>query len=323
MKKLAALLVLLVLCLTAASAMPAAAADTSYPTKPIKLIVGYAPGGGVDTTARIFAKYAKEFLGQPVIITNITGGGGSIGAREVLKAKPDGYTLLWMHEAILSAYITGVANFSWEEFTPLGKAVATCDAIVVRADSPWKTIDDFMNYLKKNPGKVRMPVEIGSMSQLELAAIDNAAGGHKIVPVSGGGGATRIPKLLGGFLDAASLNAPSVPQYVKDGSLRPLAVCTPQRSPFLPNVPTLMEKGYNVNKPFNMYMFAPKNLSPEIANKINLALKKWTADKRVKADLAKILASPSYMTQKQQVEYLTNLSVYLKSVAKEAGIGKK
>ena len=84
-----------------------------------------------------------------------------------------------------------------------------------------------------------------------------------------------------------------------------------------------MEKGYNVNKPFNMYMFAPKNLSPEIANKINLALKKWTADKRVKADLAKILASPSYMTQKQQVEYLTNLSVYLKSVAKEAGIGKK
>ncbi|MEG1824032.1 MAG: tripartite tricarboxylate transporter substrate binding protein [Cloacibacillus sp.] len=311
-----------VLSLVACSCVAAIAADT-YPSKPIKMVVGYAPGGGVDTTARIFAKYAEEFLGQPIIITNITGGGGSIGAREVLKAKPDGYTLLWMHEAILSGYITGVAKFSWEEFTPLGKAVATCDAIVVKADAPWKTIDEFMVYLNKNPGKVKMPVEIGSMSQLELAAIDNAAGGKKIVAVSGGGGATRIPKLLGGFLDAASLNAPSIPQYVKDGSLRPLAVCTPERSPFFPGLPTLKERGYDVNKPFNMYVFGPKELPKAVVIKINGALKQMTADPRVKKDLAAILASPSFMTPEEQVKYLANLTKYLQGVAKKAGINQK
>ena len=317
-----AVLGMLVLSVLVFSGLPVCAAD-NYPAKPIKMIVGYAPGGGVDTTARIFAKYAEEFLGQPVIITNVTGGGGSIGAREVLKAKPDGYTLLWMHEAILSGYITGVAKFSWEEFAPLGKAVATCDAIVVKADSPWKTIDEFMTYLKNNPGKIKMPVEIGSMSQLELAAIDNAAGGKKIVAVSGGGGATRIPKLLGGFLDAASLNAPSIPQYVKDGSLRPLAVCTPERSPFFPDLPTLMEKGYNVNKPFNMYVFGPKGLPSNVISKVNSALKKFSDDARVKKDLAAILAVPSYMTPGDQAKYLTDLTVYLKDVAKKAGINQK
>ena len=317
-----AVLGMLVLSVLVFSGLPVCAAD-NYPAKPIKMIVGYAPGGGVDTTARIFAKYAEEFLGQPVIITNVTGGGGSIGAREVLKAKPDGYTLLWMHEAILSGYITGVAKFSWEEFAPLGKAVATCDAIVVKADSPWKTIDEFMTYLKNNTGKIKMPVEIGSMSQLELAAIDNAAGGKKIVAVSGGGGATRIPKLLGGFLDAASLNAPSIPQYVKDGSLRPLAVCTPERSPFFPDLPTLMEKGYNVNKPFNMYVFGPKGLPSNVISKVNSALKKFSEDARVKKDLAAILAVPSYMTPGDQAKYLTDLTVYLKDVAKKAGINQK
>ena len=317
-----AVLGMLVLSVLVFSGLPVCAAD-NYPAKPIKMIVGYAPGGGVDTTARIFAKYAEEFLGQPVIITNVTGGGGSIGAREVLKAKPDGYTLLWMHDAILSGYITGVAKFSWEEFAPLGKAVATCDAIVVKADSPWKTIDEFMTYLKNNPGKIKMPVEIGSMSQLELAAIDNAAGGKKIVAVSGGGGATRIPKLLGGFLDAASLNAPSIPQYVKDGSLRPLAVCTPERSPFFPDLPTLMEKGYNVNKPFNMYVFGPKGLPSNVISKVNSALKKFSEDARVKKDLVAILAVTSYMTPGDQAKYLTDLTVYLKDVAKKAGINQK
>ncbi|MPN17960.1 hypothetical protein SDC9_165318 [bioreactor metagenome] len=180
-----------------------------------------------------------------------------------------------------------------------------------------------MTYLKNNPGKIKMPVEIGSMSQLELAAIDNAAGGKKIVAVSGGGGATRIPKLLGGFLDAASLNAPSIPQYVKDGSLRPLAVCTPERSPFFPDLPTLMEKGYNVNKPFNMYVFGPKGLPSNVISKVNSALKKFSEDARVKKDLAAILAVPSYMTPGDQAKYLTDLTVYLKDVAKKAGINQK
>ena len=242
---------------------------------------------------------------------------------EVLKARPDGYTLLWMHEAILAGYVTGVAKFNWDEFTPVGRAVATCDAITVKADSPWKTIDDFMAYLKDNPGKVKMPVEIGSTSQLELAAIDNAAGGGRIVAVSGGGGATRIPKLLGGFLDAASLNAPSIPQYVKDGSLRPLAVCTPERSPFFPELPTLLEKGYDVRKPFNMYVFGPQGLSKDVVARVNEALKKFSEDPRVEKDLAAILAVPSYMTPDEQAKYLTDMTVYFQGVAKKAGINQK
>lgn len=313
--------VLLVICaLLIVGANPGMAA---YPEKPIKMIVTYNPGGGNDATARIFSKYAEEFFGQPMVIANVAGAGGIVGAREVLESKPDGYTLLWMHEALITGYISGVADFTWEELTPICQTCATADVIVVKKDSPYKDIDEFMEYVKNNPKKVRMPINIGATTHFEMAAIDIAAGGDKIIPVAAGGGADRLKKLLGGFVEASSLNAPSVPQYVEAGEIRPLAVSTPERSPFFPDVPTFLEKGYNVKKTYNMNVFGPPGMDPEVVKIISEAFKKMTEDPRVKEDLAKFMASPHYLDQNSLRAFLKDMNNVFSEVAEKANIGKQ
>lgn len=300
----------------------ATAGMAEYPDKPIKMVVTYNPGGGNDATARVFSKYAQEFLGQTMVITNIDGAGGIVGAREVLNAKPDGYTLLWMHEALTTGALSGVADFTWKNLTPICQTCATADVLVVKADSPIKNVDEFMAYIKKNPKKVRMPINIGATTHFEMAAIDIAAGGNKIVPVASGGGGDRLKKLLGGFVEAASLNAPSVPQYVEAKQIRALAVSTPERSPFFPDVPTFIEKGYNVNKPYNMNVFGPANMDPAVVKKISAAFKKMAEDPRVKADLAGFMATPHYLDQAQLTKFLSDLDKNFGEIAKKANIGK-
>ncbi|MDD2296595.1 MAG: tripartite tricarboxylate transporter substrate binding protein [Sphaerochaetaceae bacterium] len=294
----------------------------AYPDKPIKMVVTYNPGGGNDSTARVFSKYAQEFLGQTVVITNIAGAGGIVGAREVLNANPDGYTLLWMHEALTTGALSGVADFTWKDLTPICQTCATADVLVVKSDSPIKNVDEFMTYIKNNPKKVRMPINIGATTHFEMAAIDIAAGGDKIIPVASGGGADRLKKLLGGFVEASSLNAPSVPQYVKAGEIRAIAVSTPERSPFFPDVPTFIEKGYKVIKPYNMNVFGPPNMDPEVVKTISVAFKKMAADPRVKADLAGFMASPHYLDQAQLTKFLNDLDINFGEIAKKAKIGK-
>ncbi|MDO5116232.1 MAG: tripartite tricarboxylate transporter substrate binding protein [Synergistaceae bacterium] len=298
------------------------AAFAVYPERPIKMVVTYKPGGGNDATARVFAKYSEEYFGQPIIITNIDGAGGIVGAREVYKAKPDGYTLLWMHEALTTGNLTGVADFKWSDLTPICQTCATADVIVVRSDFPAKNIDEFIEYVKNNPKKVRMPINIGATTHFEMAAIDIAAGGNKIVHVASGGGSDRLQKLLGGFVEAASLNAPTVPQYVQSGQIRALAVSTPERSPFLPEVPTFKEKGYNVVKPYNMNVFGPAKMDSDVVRTISETFKKMSEDPRVKSDLAKFLAMPHYLDQTELEKFLKELDRNFGEIAEKANLKK-
>lgn len=298
-------------------------AMASYPDRPIKLVVTYKPGGGNDATARVFAKYSEEYFGQPIIVTNIDGAGGIVGARDVFKSKPDGYTLLWMHEALTTGNLTGIADFKWSDMTPVCQTCATADVIVVRSEFPCKDISEFMTYVKNNPKKVRMPINIGATTHFEMAAMDIAAGGGKIIHVASGGGSDRLKKLLGGFVEAASLNAPTVPQYVKSGQIRALAVSTPERSPFLPDIPTFKEKGYNVIKPYNMNVFGPAGMDAKVVQKIADTFKKMSEDSRVRNDLAKFLAVPHYLNQKELKVFLKDLDENFGEIADKAKLKKK
>src|SRR5665648_379491 len=117
-------------------------AAQSYPEKPIKMVVPYGPGGGSDITARIFAKYAEEYFGQPMVVANITGAGGAVGGQEVLDSQADGYTLFWHHQAMHAGYHTGVADYTWDSFTPICTAAGVeGNCILVDDEAPWNTIE--------------------------------------------------------------------------------------------------------------------------------------------------------------------------------------
>jgi len=180
-------MILLLACiLMVAVCFESVAAEKPYPNKPIKMVVPYAPGGGSDISARIFANYAEEYFGQPMIVANIAGAGGSVGGQEVLNSKADGYTLFWHHAAMHVAYHTGVADFTWDSFTPICQGAFSQDVIAVSKDAPWNTIEELMAYIEENPKKVRIGVNIGATTHFVGVGMDLATGGGNIIFVAGG-----------------------------------------------------------------------------------------------------------------------------------------
>lgn len=293
---------------------------SDYPAKPVKIVVPYSPGGLSDTTARLVAKFIEKrhLLDVPIVIVNIKGGGGVIGAREVLKAKPDGYTLLWHHHSMLTAFTFGNSAFTWSDFVPIASLVNTGATMVVRADSPWKTLEDLINYAKKNPGKVRYGINPGTMSH--LGGISHAlAMGVKFTFVPGGGDSIRIPQLLRGEIDVTSSGGLTI-QYIKSGELRPLAYVGTKRHPILPDVPTLLEKGINSYEEFTLGLFAPKGTPKYVVKTWNEVFEKLSKDADFMAEVEKKVCFVRYMPHDEFVQYLKKEQERCLEIALKAGI---
>jgi len=294
-----------------------------YPTKPIKLVVPYNPGGGSDISARIFAKYAEEFFGQPIIVANISGAGGSVGGQEVLNSKPDGYTLFWHHAAMHVSYHTGVADFTWDSFTPVCQPAYANNCVVVATDAPWNTIEELMAYIKENPGKVRMGVNIGATTHFIGVGMDIATGGGNIVFVAGGGDSDRITKLLGGFIDFTPNTLSTAIDFIAAGKVKGLAITSPERTPYLPDIPTLVERGFDVISVFDYGVFAPPGLPQEIVDIISKTFEKMTKDERVIKDLDKLTITPLYRNHEEFVMRLLEEDARYYKLARFAGLIKE
>lgn len=301
-----------------------AEAEESYPTKPIKLVVPYNPGGGSDISARIFAKYAEEYFGQPIIVTNITGAGGSVGGQEVLDSKPDGYTLFWHHAAMHVAYHTSVADFTWDSFTPVCQGAFTeGNCIVVAADAPWNNIEELIDYIKENPGEIKMAVNIGATTHFIGVGLDVVTGGGKINFVAAGGDSDRITKLLGGFVDVIPNTISVAKEFIDAGKVKGLAITGPDRSKALSEVPTFVEKGYNIISVMDYGVFAPPGLPNEIADIISKAFEKMTKDERIIKDCNEHGLTPLYRNQEDFKKRLLEEDVRYYKLARFAGLIKK
>jgi tripartite-type tricarboxylate transporter receptor subunit TctC len=302
----------------------ASTAAEKFPAKPIKIIVPFAPGGGSDVSIRVYAKYAQEYLGQPFVVANIAGGGGTVGALETLKARPDGYTLFWHHEAIHVSYLTGVADFGWSAFYPVCEAGYAVDLVGVKKEAPWNTIDEFMQYIKANPGKLRMAATIGATTHFTTVEMDLATGGgNKIVLVSSGGDSDKATKILGGFIEAGVFSMPGVASFIEAGKIKGLATTGPERSKFMPDLPSMVERGYEVLSEKNYVIFAPPKLPKDVAEVLAKAFEKMTKDPRVVKDLAVQTVTPLYFNHEEVVKRLTQIEARYAKIAKAAGISKK
>ena len=277
------LLSLIVSALFVAAAAPAAMAQDNYPSRTIRIVVPYAPGGATDIVARIVADEMQKIAHQPVIVLNKPGAFGMIAIDEMVKSAPDGYTLM-------------VGNVSTNAITPVlykdkmnfdyGKKVAAVTNLIgipafllvtTANDFPVKSLKDLIAYAKKNPGKVRYgTVGVGSYPHYDMAYFDKKAGGLDMVALPNKNGASGvIQDLLRGDTQAAFLNVASSAGQVRAGKLRPIAMVNDKRLKDYPDVPTMAELGYKgVGTVAWNGMFAPAETPQPVLQKIHdLAIK--------------------------------------------------
>jgi len=226
-------------------AAPAAAQDT-YPSHSIELVVPYQAGGGADVMARAFAQAAGPLLPQPFVVVNKPGAAGMIGWNEVIKAPPDGYKVAVTAVEITFLRHLGLTKHSHKELTPVARLNADPAVFVVRADSPYHTLKDLLDAARKDPGNLRVGnAGHGSMWHLASAALADQAGvTFNHIPYTGG--APSLLALMGGHIDAVTVSTPEAAAYVAAGKLRPLVMMAEQRVKGYENTPTAKELGMDL-----------------------------------------------------------------------------
>lgn len=249
-----------------------------YPTKPINMLVALAPGGIVDSSIRVLASKAEKFLGQPFIISNNGGGGGSVAFGILAREKPDGYHLVGSPNSPLVRipHLRSVP-YRIEDFIPIMHFGTSEAGLVVRADSPWKTLKEFVEYARKNPWKVTLAIPgTGTPQHIAMEYIGKKEGIQwTMVPYSGG--APGITALLGGHVTAYSGSTVWVP-HVKAGSLRLLSTNGERRMKAFPEVPTLRQLGYDYSDEAIYMVTAPKGTPLSIVKKLDDAFRKAMDD---------------------------------------------
>jgi tripartite-type tricarboxylate transporter receptor subunit TctC len=285
------------LALTMAVAVSAAAAhaQTPWPTKPIKILVGYAPGGSTDVTARIIAQALSERLGQPVIIENRPGAAGNIAAEAAARADPDGYTLTMSTSSTFATNPSLYKSLPFDvqaDFAPIALTAFIPNLLVVNPSVPANNVAELITYLKANPDKVNFGSSGNGSSQHISAALFNSLAGVQMAHISYRGGAPAVNDLLGGQVQVIFAPLVEVLQQVRADRLRALGITTAKRSPLLPDVPTIAETlpGYEVRL-WNG-LLAPAKTPPDIIDRINRAAIDALRSNEVKAKLAEQGSEP-------------------------------
>jgi tripartite-type tricarboxylate transporter receptor subunit TctC len=238
----------------------------AYPDKPIKMIVPWAAGGDTDAIFRVIADGVEKPLGQPVVVVNITGASGTVGAREAKAAPPDGYTLFSVHDSIHTTYWTGVSNVSYQDFEPICLCTATPSMLAVYGQAPWNSLRELIDDAKRRPEQITVGATLGSTSHFFPAMLAQAAG-VKFKYVSYEGTAPRMTALLGGHVMLGESNLTQIDK-VKAGQMKLLAVATEKRLAEVPDVPTFKEAGYDITYAVNRGLLVPKGTPEAIRAKL-------------------------------------------------------
>jgi tripartite-type tricarboxylate transporter receptor subunit TctC len=255
--------------------------------RPVRLIVGFAPGGGTDTVARLMGQWLSERLAQPFLIENRTGAGSNIAAEAVVNAPPDGYTLLMGGTTnVVNTTLYDKLNFVFHrDIAPVAGIISAPMVIDVNPSVPVKTVPEFIAYAQANPGRLNMGSGGIGTSQHIAGELFKMMTGVNLVHVPYRGGAPAIADLVAGHVQVMFDVLPESIEYIRAGKLRPLAVTTATRFPALPDIPTVTEfvPGYEANTWWGVG--APRNTPFEIIDKLNKEINTALADPKIKARL--------------------------------------
>jgi tripartite-type tricarboxylate transporter receptor subunit TctC len=278
---------------TSAAALPAlsrVAAALDYPTRPVRIIVGYAAAGPSDIVGRLVGQWLSDRLGQQFIVENRPGAGSNIGTELVLRAPPDGYTLLLVGTTnAINATLYRNLNFNFiHDIAPVASIMRTASVMAVNPSFPAKTVPEFITFAKANPGKINMATAgVGSPPHV-YGELFNALAGTDLIPVHYRGGGLGLVDLLAGQVQVMFEGITSSIEYVRAGKLRALAVTTAARSEVLTDVPTVGEfvPGYEASGWFGLG--APDKTPGDIIDKLHKAVNASLVDPKVKARIAEL-----------------------------------
>jgi tripartite-type tricarboxylate transporter receptor subunit TctC len=271
-----------------AAALPAfsrLAKAQAYPARPVRLVIGYTPGGSADLTARLIGQWLSERLGQSFVVENRPGGGTNIATEAVVRAPPDGYTLLLVAPAnAINATLYDKLNFNFlRDVEPVAGLIRFPNVVVVNPAVPVNTIPELISYAKANPGKLNM-ASSGNGSTIHMSGeLFKMLTGIDMVHVPYRGGAPALTDLIAGQVHVMFDNIPTCAEHVKTGKLRGLAVTSTTRSEVLPDLPTVADflPGYEASAWYGIA--APKNTPAEIIGKLNKEVNAALADPAVKS----------------------------------------
>lgn len=293
------------------------ASTTDWPKETITLIVPASAGGGTDLMARLWAQYASEKLGVSVVVSNVTGSGGSTGIQQAHDAKNDGYTALFFHNNVVINYLSGLTSFDHTGFE-VGPEFAYDDpcALFVKADNKygWKSLSDVIATAKENPGTITVATEIGSYTYFELLSIQQATGAEFAI-TDGGSNSEKITGLLGGAFDVM-LNAYSTAgSYAESGEFLCLGIPTEERSSICPNVATFKEQGIDmIYDGYYFSLFFPEGTDQAIVDKIDAVTKEICEDENVIAKIQEMNYQIKNVSAADNKVQFDNLETYYKDL---------
>lgn len=278
-------------------ASQASGGTANYPDKPIQMIVPFTPGGTTDIAARALAGVINKYMpnGQTVAVINKDGGGGTIGVSELFQAKGDGYTI----GMVTSGPMTikphgGQVAYKPEDFKPVLEVVATPNVLIVKSDSPWKSFDEWLDYVKANPGNFNYSTTGTGLTQHITMESIQVKTGTKLTHVPFNGGSPAIMAMLGGNVAGAFVQTTEAMPYILDGTARPLFVAGTFKPEELKDVPMLSDKKIDVRGDVWTGIAVPKDVPDEIVTILHDSFKKALEDPAVVDQFKKIGAAPVY-----------------------------
>jgi len=275
-------------------------AQAPYPSKPITMIVPFPPGGVADIVGRPLAAQMERVFKQPVVVTNRTGAGGAVGMAAAAKSAPDGYTILMALSSIsifpVSDRIQGRApSYEMRDFAPIALITADPTVLVVGADSPWKTLKEFVDSAKAYPGQINYSSS-GVYGTLHVAMeIFANAAGIKLFHVPYQGGGPAVTALLGGQVHALASGPAAAIGQIKGGKMRALASWSTERLPLLPEIPTFKELGYDAEFYIWSGVFAPATVPSPVLDRLRAAVREAATSAEFKAAMEKVATPVNYL----------------------------
>lgn len=293
-----------------------------FPAKPIELIVLFPAGSSADVVARVLAEGMSKHLNQQVVVMNRPGAGGAIGYKYVQSQKPDGYSLVFNSNSISSVYYAGQVPFNFKAFEPIARVTVELPVMAVRSDSPWNSLKDMIEAVKKSPGMVRVGNSgLGSHTHISAVGFFSELGLDVThVPF---GGSQVVTSLLGGHLEAVVQTPGALAAHVRAGTLKVLGTIASVREPVFPNVPTATEQGYKYQADMWRGIAAPKGTPKNVVTKLEAALRAVVNSSQFQAQGEKLGFQPAFQPADDFGRTMAEDDLVIARAMDKAGLKKK
>lgn len=306
---------------SASSGGSSSAETVDFPgNKQVSLIVPYSAGGASDTVARIYASELEQSLGTSIVVSNVTGASGAIGLEQVRNSNPDGYTIAYMPVESTMLKALGFTDLSTDDFRFIGRAMTIPAAVTVRADAPWDTFEDFVNYAKEHPGEIQVGNSgTGSIWHIAAASIEKECG-VQFTHVPFDGAAPAVAALLGGNIQAVTVSPSEVKNNVDSGDFKVLCVLGESRSSVVPDVPTAQELGIDITIQGWGGFAVPKDIPQAVIDILEKASETAINSDSVKKTLADRGYEHAYLSGSDMDQKASEELAYYSELIPELGI---